>query len=189
MLLLVEHDRLLRTKAARECFVRFLIGWTRDDLTVVIFRSAHKRSRHTERLYPNLIRHRLTITPATPRDSNLPYWLHYELCCTRTALRYAGVLSPDEPWLAVTPPQWMPALRRSLRARQILSLDGDFNAASVPLLERALDAQREARSRSRRAKRPAAPKRSTARARGKGRLLAEKGGPRIRRSASVHAST
>src|ERR1700719_4406235 len=111
MLLLVEHDRLLRTKAARECFVRFLIGWTRDDLTVVIFRSAKKHSRRTERLYPSLIRHRLTITPATPRDSNLPYWLHYELCCTSTALRYAGVLSAEEPWLAVTPPQWMPAMR------------------------------------------------------------------------------
>src|SRR5581483_9135443 len=131
MLLLVEHDHLLRTKAARECLVAFLIGWTRDDLTVAIFRSTRQHALRTERLYPSLIRHRLIITPATPRQSNLSYWLHYELCCTSTALRYAGTLAADEPWLAVVPPEWMPALRPRLRARQILTLDEEFNPGSV----------------------------------------------------------
>jgi hypothetical protein len=142
MLLLVEHDHLLRTKAARECLVAFLIGWTGDELTVVIFRSTRKHAIRTERLYPSLIRHRLVITPATPRESNLPYWLNYELCCTRTALRYAGTLAAEEPWLAVVPPAWVPAMRRRLRARQILALDHEFNPGSVPWLQAAIEAQR-----------------------------------------------
>lgn len=104
MLLLIEHDRIMSTPQARQRLADFVAE--RPGLNVAIFHSAKLKSKEVRAAYPIALRDRLTITPATPRERNLGYFLTYEICCITSALKFTGKMAHDAPWLCVVPPEW-----------------------------------------------------------------------------------
>lgn len=74
MLLLIEHDTIMSTPQARQHLADFVAA--RPALNVAIFHSAKLAPNKVRAAYPaSSLRDRLVLTPGTPRERNLGYFI------------------------------------------------------------------------------------------------------------------
>lgn len=134
MLLLVEHDHVMRTPRARHLLGDLLTALTPRQRRVVVFRSTRRRGADLLGSYPQNLRERIVITPPTPRGRDLAFWLRYEVCCTLAALRNAGVLGRTERWVVIASPDWTEALSCHFHPDHLLPVTGELNEDQIPRL-------------------------------------------------------
>jgi hypothetical protein len=90
MLMLIEHDSILSTPEARQSLAAFVAH--RPNINVAVFHSAKLSAAEVCEAYPPELRERLMLTPDTPRDRDLRFWISYEAgcVCRPAAQRHAG---------------------------------------------------------------------------------------------------
>jgi hypothetical protein len=142
MLLLVEHDHVMRTPRARQLLTQLLTLLARGQGAVVLFRSARRGVADLLRSYPQGLRERIVVTPPTPRGTDLAFWLHYEVCCTLAALRNAAVLGREERWLVIASRQWTDALSRHVNPEHLLPVTGELDRDQIEDLRNLLRQRR-----------------------------------------------
>jgi hypothetical protein len=142
MLLLVEHDHVMRTLRARQLLADLLSVLSPRQRCVVVFRSSLRRNVALLRTYPQNLRERIVVTPLTPRSSDLAFWLIYEISCTLAALRHAGVLGRTERWVVIASPEWTDALSRHVRPDSLVPVTGELNEDQFQRLRSTLGQRR-----------------------------------------------
>lgn len=131
MLLLIEYDTIMSTPQARQHLADFVAE--RPGLNVAIFHSAKLAPNKVRAAYPASLRDRLVLTPGTPRERNLGYFLTYEICCITSALKFVGKMKGDS-WLCVVPPEWDYPLTHQFGNERVVVKDGTFAPADARLL-------------------------------------------------------
>ena len=131
MLLLIEHDTIMATAEARQCLADFVAS--QPALNVAIFHSSTLKENDVCAAYHTALRNRLIMTPSTPREKNLAYFLMYEVCCVSSALKFVGKMK-DESWICVVPPEWDYPLTHQFGDKRVVVIDGTFAPADARLL-------------------------------------------------------
>lgn len=132
MLLLIEHDTIMSTPQARQCLADFFAA--RPALNVAIFHSATLKPDDVYAAYPASLRDRLVLTPETPRERNLGYFLTYEICCVTSALKFVSKMGKDDSWVCAVPPAWDYPLTHRFGTARVVVIDGAFSPADARLL-------------------------------------------------------
>ena len=139
MLLIVEHDHVMGSKKARQCFARFIAKNNFPNIQIIVFRSDKNLSEEQIlSTYPLALRERIMLTPKTPRGENISVWLLYELCCTTGVLRHLGLMAQNERWFALVPPDWARALVERLEHKHMVAIVREFDDFEVVRLQKLL---------------------------------------------------
>ncbi|MDD3326590.1 MAG: hypothetical protein PHW25_05825 [Zoogloea sp.] len=126
MLILIEHDSILSTPEARQSLAAFVAH--RPNINVAVFHSDKLSAAEVCEAYPPELRARLMLTPDTPRDRDLRFWISYEVGCVFAALRHNGTLAQCEAVVCLVPPAWGDSARAQFGAKRVVVMDEPFSA-------------------------------------------------------------
>ena len=118
MLMLIEHDSILSTPEARQSLAAFVAH--RPNINVAVFHSAKLSAAEVCEAYPPALRERLMLTPDTPRDRDLRFWIGYEAGCVFAALRHNGTLAQCEAVVCLVPPAWGDTAREQFGEKRVV---------------------------------------------------------------------
>ncbi len=140
MLLLTEYDFVLGSATARRCLADFLSD--RPTITLAIFRSTTVEPVVMRKSCPANLRKRILLTPETPRESDLAFWLRYEVGCVTGALHYSGAMTQSEPWLTLVPPEWAAVAAANFGKKRVVVMPTEFCEADAERLRKSITAGR-----------------------------------------------
>ena len=140
MLLLIEHDSILSTLDARQRLAAFVAD--RPNINLAVFHSAALTATEVRETYPPELRERLMLTPDTPRDRDLRFWIGYEVGCVFAALRHNGALAQCETVVCLVPPAWGDSAREQFGHKRVVVIGEPFSADAARHLARNLPTYR-----------------------------------------------
>ena len=136
MLLLIEHDSVMASAAARRCLADFVAH--KPTLNVAVFHSEKLTADDVRAAYPPALRERLMLTPDTPRKRDLQFWIAYEAGCVWAALRHNGQLAQCEALVCLVPPAWEETARDQFGAKRVVVMPSTFGSEDARRLARTL---------------------------------------------------
>ena len=142
MLILIEHDSILSTPEARQSLAAFVAH--RPNINVAVFHSSKLSAAEVCEAYPPELRERLMLTPDTPRDRDLRFWISYEAGCVFAALRSNGQLAQCEAVVCLVPPAWGAPAREQFGDKRVVVIGEPFSVDTARRLARSLSTYRRA---------------------------------------------
>ena len=140
MLMLIEHDSILSTPEARQSLAAFVAH--RPNINVAVFHSAKLSAAEVCEAYPPELRERLMLTPDTPRERDLRFWIGYEAGCVFAALRHNGTLAQCEAVVCLVPPAWGDTAREQFGEKRVVVIGEPFSMDTARRLARSLSTYR-----------------------------------------------
>lgn len=136
MLLMIEHDSILSTPEARQNLAVFVAH--HPNMNVAVFHSVMLSATEVYEAYPPELRERLMLTPDTPRDRDLHFWLSYEAGAVYAALRHNGTLAQCEAIVCAVPPVWADSARAQFGVERVIVMNEPFSLLDARRLAHSL---------------------------------------------------